>query len=180
MPSLNFVQHRNKQVSLYPLEIEVGGIRIAHSQTVELGQPYGSVQASALAQAAENYARLSAGTCRPQLAALVYSLTNQPRAMDWYFPITRILSPEDLQRFDAFRSEIAEHASFDVHLIAEDLRDVSAFMPDEVRALVAGHLAEVFFYRPDLLERFFASPRYFLLYTSPKAYEQDGGRAVSF
>jgi hypothetical protein len=177
MPALNFAQHRNKQISLHPLEIEIGGVRVAHSQIVEFGQPYGSVQASALAQAVENYARLSANTCRPQLAALVYGLTGQPRAMDWYFPITRTLNSEVLMRFDAFRTGIAEHPNFELHLIAEDLRDVSTFMPDEVQALVAGHLAEVFFFRPDLLERFLASPRYFLLYTSPKAYEQDGGQA---
>jgi hypothetical protein len=177
MPSLNFAQQRNKQVNLHPLEIEIGGVCIAHSQMVELGQPYGSIQASTLAQTAENYGRLSANTCRPQLAALVYSLSGQPRAMDWYFPITRTLNPEDLLRFDAFRAEIAEHPNFELHLIAEDLRDVSTFMPDEVRALVAGHLAEVFFFRPDVLERFLASPRYFLIYTSPKAYEQYGGQA---
>jgi hypothetical protein len=177
MPSINVALHRNKPVTLQPLEIEVGGVRIAHSQTVELGPPYGSIQAKALAQAMENYARLSANTCRPQLAALVYGLTGQARALDFYFPITRILTPETLLRFDAFRDGIADHPSFELHLITEDLRDVTAFMPDEVRALVAGHLAEIFFYREDLLERFLSAPRYFLIYTSPRAYEQDGGQA---
>ncbi len=177
MIALNLNSHRNQPLTLHPLELQVGPTRLAQTQTIDFGQPIGTVQARDLAQASENYQRLSASTCHPQLAALVFGLTENPRAFDWYFPITRILNPDELTKFDTARAEISQHPSFDLHLIAEGLRDVTSFMPLEVRALVAGHLAEIFFFRPDLLDRFLSSPRHFLLYTSPQAYADDSGQA---
>jgi hypothetical protein len=50
-------------------------------------------------------------------------------------------------------------------------------MPSGVRQLVAGQLAEVFFFRQDLLKQFLTTPRHIQLYTSPRAFEQDGGSA---
>ena len=50
-------------------------------------------------------------------------------------------------------------------------------MPPGIRQVVAGQIAEVFFHRGELLERFLATPRHIQLYATSKAFEQDGGAA---
>jgi len=132
--------------------------------------------ASALNRVAEVYARLTEGACRPQAEALRFDASGDPRALDRYFPITRFLSDE-LPAFDALLGEVAQHPHFDVRLFGEGRADLSSELPRSARYLVAGHIAETFFYRRDILARFFAAPRHFHLYTTARAYQQDGGNA---
>jgi hypothetical protein len=50
-------------------------------------------------------------------------------------------------------------------------------MPPGIQQVVAGQIAEVFFHRGELLERFLSTARHIQLYTNSKAFEQDGGAA---
>lgn len=177
MISLHFARRCNRTIQLHTYQIELDHQRYLYSETLDFGQPFGTVQVQSIARAAEHIARLTGGTCRPQLAALLFNATGHPRALDWYFPITNMLPQTELSGFDLLRENIAAHTAFDLRLVAESRADVTPLMPAEIRHLVAGHLAEIFHYRRDLLERFLSSPRRFLLYTTPQAFKDDGGEA---
>ena len=121
------------------------------------------------------YDSLTNGQCRPQAAALNFDATGDYRLLDFYFPIVRIL--DDVDSFYLLVQHIAEHPNFDLQLIGADKADLTQQLPASARHLVAGHLAEVFYVRQDILARFLSSPRHFQLYTTLAAYQQDGGIA---
>lgn len=121
------------------------------------------------------YDSLTNGQCRPQVAALNFDATGDFRSLDFYFPIVRIL--DDVDSFYLLVQHIAEHPNFDLQLIGADKADLTQQLPASARHLVAGHLAEVFYIRQDILARFLSSPRHFQLYTTLAAYQQDGGIA---
>ena len=177
MIALDFLAFRNRPVKAVSFGLEIAGRRFLFSETLDFGPPFGQVTVKALGEAAERFARLTDGTCAAQLAALLFGLTGRARALAWYFPITNVLGPVEREEFDQGRQSIGGAPNFDLHLIAGSRADVSALMPDEVRQLVAGHLAEVFFYRGALLERFLSQPRHILLYATPRAFQDDGGQA---
>lgn len=116
---------------------------------------------------------LTNGQCRPQAAALTFDSTGDFRTLDHYFPIVRML--EDVDSFYQLIQHIAQHPNFDLQLIGANKTNLNMHMPASVRHLVAGHLAEVFYFRRDILARFLSSPRHFQLYTTPEAFHQDGG-----
>ena len=97
--------------------------------------------------------------------------------MNRYFPITNVLDAQSEADFDRLIASIAQNRSFDIHLIAEKRNDRTTELPADTRNLVAGHIAEIFFYRRDLLDQFLSQPRGFFLYTTPQAYKDDGGVA---
>jgi hypothetical protein len=129
-----------------------------------------------LNQAAETYNRLTDGTCQPQAAALEFDARGDVCALHRYFPLTRFLRDE-LPGFEALLREIVEHPHFDVRLFGEQRADLTGRLPRSARYLLAGHTAETFFYRRDILARFFSAPRHFHLYTTARAYQHDGGHA---
>lgn len=131
----------------------------------------------AVAEAQAGVDTLTAGECRPQLAAQVYALTAQPRALDHYFPLARVLAPPERDAFDALVLALARHPQLEVRLFGPDCADQTAALPADARALVAGHLAETFFYRRDVLDRLLSAPRQVRLYTTRAAYAADGGVA---
>lgn len=177
MTTLDFAAQHNQPVKARNFQVELGGHTFLYTDTFDFGPPFGQIPVKHLGDSAERFARLTNNTATPQLAALLFGLTGQGRALDWYWPITNTFGPESLTEFDSLRDSIAQHPHFDLHLIAENRADITSLMPDEVRHLIAGHLAEVFFYRPQLLERFLSQPRHFLLYTTPQAFQDDGGQA---
>jgi hypothetical protein len=176
MINLDFFAHRNRPVRNLNFQIEFADRRFLYSETFDFGS-FGPVSVQALGQVAEQYARLTDSTCTPQLAALLFNVTEQPRTLDWYFPITNILGDPEKVEFDSLRQTIAEHPNFDLRFFADERRDITGLLPPEVRHLVAGHLAEIFFYRPTLLDQFLLLPKHLYLYATPKAYADDGGQA---
>jgi hypothetical protein len=177
MIALDFTRHRNQPVQLHSNQLEIAHQRHPFSESFDFGPPFGRVPVEALARVAEHTARLTGNTGQPQLAGLVFSATGHPRALDWYFPITQLLTGDALSGFDRLREDIAGHPAFDLRLVGDSRADLTALMPAESRGLVAGHLAETFYHRRDLLERFLSSPRHFLLYATPAAFKDDGGEA---
>ena len=128
---------------------------------------------SHLQSASAKFDSLTNGQCRPQAAALTFDSTGDLRALDRYFPIVRIL--DDADSFYQLVQHIAHHPNFDLQLIGANRMNLTTQMPASVRHLVAGHLVEVFFFRRDILARFLSSPRHFQLYTTPEAFQKDGG-----
>lgn len=128
---------------------------------------------SSLKSASAKFETLTNGQCRPQNAALKFESTGDLRALDHYFPILRML--DDADSFYQLVQHIAHHPNFDLQLIGANKTNLTAHMPASVRHLVAGHLAEVFYFRQDILARLLSNPRHFQLYTTPEAFHQDGG-----
>ncbi len=103
-------------------------------------------------------------------------LIKNVREMNQYFPITNMLIETEIDEFHQLIIHIAEHPNFDLQLISENKNKLTE-IPNTIRYLVAGHLAEVFFYRQNILEKFLSQPRHFQIYTTPEAFHQDGGVA---
>jgi hypothetical protein len=143
----------------------------------DCGAAIGPVPAAAVVAAQARVAALTAGECRPQLAALVYAVTGCPRALDHYFPLARTLPPAEQAAFDALLADLFHNPRLVVRLFGPGRADLTAQLPADARAVVAGHLAETFFYRRDVLDRLLSAPRHVRLYTTRAAYTADGGEA---
>lgn len=176
-PKIDFSHSLHQRIRINNNYLEIGADRVPLNETLEGGDSIGAIPAQAIAQAADQYTRLTNGKCQPQFAALVFEATRQPRALDFYFPLTRILTQKEKPDFDQLVQSIVQQPHFDLRLIGEFGNDLAAQMPAGVAHLVAGHLAEIFFYRRDILERFLSAPRHIWLYATPWAFERDGGQA---
>jgi hypothetical protein len=177
LSGLNFLKLRNKKVTITGNEIEIGGLKVSRYETLNFGEEIGPVEAAELAEAATYYHRLINGSTNPQLAALTFVATGNHRALDWYFPITNMLGETEITDFYRFIESIIQHPGLDLKLIADNRTDATAQMKPDIPYIVGGHLAEIFFYRRDILQRVLHTPRHIWLYTTPRAFEQDGGLA---
>ena len=175
MLDLPFAHYRNKHITPTPQGLELDGRLLPSDAIVDFGTPVGAVPVYELERAAAAHARLT-GVCHAQLSALAYA-AGAPRALDWYFPLAGALEPDELAEFDRLVAELVRHPGLDVRLIGEAHANITAELPADSRAIVAGHVAELFFYRRDILDRFLSTPRYFRLYATARAFEQDGGVA---
>lgn len=126
-------------------------------------------------EARQHFDQLTNGQCHPQTSALNFDITNDPRALDPYFPIVNMLSETQVSSFYQLVQHIAQHPHFDLQLIGANKINITDQLPNSVRWLVAGHIAEIFFFRQDILARFLHTPRHFQIYTTPEAFHQDGG-----
>ncbi len=178
MPDFDYMQVRNAAVNLTPQGLEVGGRILNAFVPLDCGE-LGQVSVEQLAQAARYYQEFSEGSCRPQLAALVFDITGDFRALDFYFPITNGLhgNPQARQDFYEAIKYIANHPNLDLVIMGRNRANLNEQAPPAIRHLVAGHIAEVFYYRKDLVDRLLTTPRHFRVYTSRVSFEQDGGIA---
>lgn len=134
-----------------------------------------TIQPQSVNEAYQQFEQLTNGQTHPQLAALNFDATGDVRALDHYFPIVKMLSESEIESFYQLIQAIAEHPNFDLQLIGSNKTDITAQLPKSVCWLVAGHLAEVFFFRQNILQRFLFTPRHFQLYSTLEAFHQDGG-----
>jgi hypothetical protein len=174
---LDFAGLQHARVQPAGKHLNIGNVQVAADEVLDFAAPIGVVQAADLALVVEDYARLTHETCQPQLAALVFLLTDQPAALDRYFPITSTLAGEQHTAFYQLVREIIAHPGFDLRLFAEQQEDITHAMSSDIAHMVAGHLAEVFFARRDILECLLSSPRHIWLYTTPQAFKDGGGVA---
>lgn len=155
--------------------IWLGGRQLFSSDSVTLGD-LPAISAVELAGAAERYrhSRSWHEIITPQLAAVVYDITTDDEALSHYFPLLKSLTAESRQDFFKLRREVAAHP----HLKLEfwDVQgQVTAIAPSSMRQIVAGYIAETFFYRPDILNRFLETDRFINIYLNSKAYQKAGG-----
>lgn len=157
--------------------VRVGGGALGYGDSVDCGAEIGVLSGRDLQRALAEYAERTRGGYAPQLAALAYLITGAPEALAGYFPRLGALAPADRARLFALARVVAEHPHFDLRLLDVGRRDVTPDLPGDARMLVAGQVAELFLDRQDLLARLLASPRPFRLYTTPRAFADDGGVA---
>jgi hypothetical protein len=174
---LDFKAYQNKPIQIVANHLEIGSEPFDFNHVLNFEEPVGAVPVRSIVEALDKFAQISSSLCKPQFAALMFTATNNFKALDWYFPITQMLTVPELDRFYELIQFIAQHPNFDIQLITEGRRDVTEQIPISVRYIVAGHIAEVFFYQQNILERFLSAARHFQLYTTPKAFEQDSGVA---
>lgn len=138
--------------------------------------PAGPLSARDLRLAGAEYFELVRGAFHPPLAALAAYLTGSPAALRPLFPLTKLLGGPELESFDELTLRLAQE--LDIRLIDAGwlgLRELE--LPADAALAVAGHIAELLFYRRDLLDRLVAAAPLFLLYTTPQAFEAGGGVA---
>lgn len=112
---------------------------------------------------------------RPQLAALLYDITRDPRAMADYFPITKILDEAGPTDFHERVTGLIASENFALRVWRKNRTLVTDTAPPSLAYIVAGHIIEVLFFRPDIEACFFSQPRAFDIYLTREAYEEDGG-----
>jgi hypothetical protein len=159
-----------------------GGLHIGQQvfglrDTLEFGPPFGSLQVVEFEQPFFQDVAMGRGRYQPQFVAYVFNLTHQPAALNPYFPLTKTLDKAGLKEFYRLIQHIIRSPGFDLKLLNENLNDLWTRMPAHVVYLVAGHLAEIFFYRRDILERTLSAPCHIWLYTTPQAFANNGGVA---
>jgi len=173
--NMDFKSLQNKPVHITSSHVEVGSSRVDLNDEFDFDQLSERISARSIAQAIDRFVQLTGGQTNPQLAALVFDATKQFRALDWYFPITNMLSTVEFDSFYKLVQRVGTHPNFDLRLIGENKSDLTDKMPPSIRHIVAGLLADAFFYKQNILERFLFTPRHFQLYVTPRAFEQDGG-----
>ena len=157
--------------------LRIGSIVIMPPDQLDFGDPIGTLSAANLLPTIVMRESLTKNTCQPQLAAYLFAITRKAQLMNRYFPLTNTLDPHAEADFHRLIGSIAQNSSFDIRLIGEKHQDRSAELPSDALNIVAGHIAEIFFYRRDLLNQFLSQRRGFYLYTTPQAYADDGGVA---
>lgn len=106
-----------------------------------------------------------------------------PRSLHAWFPITRILSDAQRDEFDRLVGETAHHPSLIVEMPSVEQSDISRMSDcfsvnlalQRSALIIAAHLAETFFFRRDILERFLKRPKRVRLYESAESFAKDGG-----
>jgi hypothetical protein len=173
----SFHRLRNQSVRIHDHHLEIGNTIFKFDDQLDFEGSLGVVPVQSILEAAEGFVRLTQGNCPVQLGLLAFTVTGGHRVLDFYFPITHMLNEPEKDRFHQVAQSIAGHPHFDLQLLGERRADLTAQMPPGIRQVVAGQIAEVFFHRGELLDRFLATPRHIQLYATSKAFEQDGGAA---
>lgn len=149
--TLDIKQYAHLMIQPHQRRVQLGNLWLNMAGQLDFGHPVGQVSVAALTEAAGFYDRLTCGTCIPQLAALLFHVAGQAYAMNHYFPLTSVLKDDEIERFYQMIQTLLHHSGLDVRLMSERRVDITPQLPVEVAYLVAGQLAEIFFYREDIL-----------------------------
>jgi hypothetical protein len=95
-------------------------------------------------------------------------MTSYIQNLQTRFPIARILSDAQREEFNRLVDDIANHPN--IHVEISDIAKMS-----DIARTIAAHLAETFFFRRDILERFLKKPKRVRLYKSAESFAKDGG-----
>ncbi len=172
---MQFDDIRHCRVQPVQGRIRIGEREYDPGDSLKLNAPFGSIPVQALADALKPYTLLSGGECQPQAAILLYQASGRIEALTHYFPLLRIL--DDQQRIE-FHSRLQQLAgSYELRVVMKGLPEGAPFsgVPEGVRLIVAGHILEVLFFKPEMLARFFKDRRSFWVYPTLKAFREGGG-----
>jgi hypothetical protein len=175
--ALNFADFFNQPVASDPMQgqILIGQQRLGRGVVLDFGERIGLISTGEIDRTVTHFTTRTNGTCRPQLAAVLYRLTRKPFLMHTYFPLTKILSEAEHEDFDQLVQSIIPR--LDLRLYDDFKHDVTHFIAPDTQYIVAGHLAELYFYRRDILEQVLAARPRIWLYTTPNAFKLAGGVA---
>jgi hypothetical protein len=174
---LDFGQAWYVPVAEHPRGLLLGGQLLADNAIVS-GAAGATLTVATLRAAMGDYATATRGQYRPPLAALVAYITGDPAALRLCFPLTGALDPTELGAFETLAAELVRSPGLDLRLFDEGWAGARERpIPADVALLVAGHLAEVFFYRRDLLAALRGAGARIWLYTTSRAFAAGGGVA---
>lgn len=176
MANFDYNKLRGKRLNFVPAGVQLGDWVGSENEVIECGE-VGPVPIRAIADTARYYLRLTDNSLRPQLAALVCGATGDWRSLEYFFPITKILDDGERPAFFRLIGSLTQHPNFRLKVIGKSGANVTGQVKADIPGIVAGHLAEIFFYRLDVLDRFMSSPRNFWLYTNPQTFSEGGGLA---
>jgi hypothetical protein len=159
-----------------PDGIHIGNLHLGHDDSIDCGPSIGILRAADLSAGTLRYQAFTAGSCHPQLAALAFQITRRPSALNTYFLLTRIFDKSGIHDFYQLGGKIIQHPHFECHIMSEGRADFSREFPDAAY-LVAGHIAELFYFRQDILEHLLNQPLRIWLYATQRAFAADGGAA---
>lgn len=179
MPNLqlDFATLYNQPVTIDPtlIQVLIGQQRFKRGDLLDFGVKIGVISVREIDDRVTSFMTRTNNTCKPQLAAVLYRLTRQPFLMHPYFPLTKILTEAEHADFDQLVQAIIPQ--LDLRLFDDFKHDVTDKIAPDTAYIVAGHLAELYFYRRDILDQVLAvSPRIWL-YTTPNAFKLGGGVA---
>jgi hypothetical protein len=158
-----------------PIPLKIGEMLVDEPESLDFGSPIGIVSVQTLQSAASEFMRMTVEEA-PQLAFYVFGAVRRPRALDGYFPLVHTLDEDEQKSLYKLAQEIMVSPRFDVQVLEEHRGRLTARLP-QVAYFVAAQIAEIFFYRRDILERLLAAKPHFWLYTSQEAFKNDGGAA---
>lgn len=93
----------------------------------------------------------------------------------YYFPRYKTLSSTRKEEFERLCTHIIDNPNMQIQLIGPKSLDNALSVPIDAAGLVAGHIAELFLGRTDILDRVLGHPLAFLFYTTRQAYLDAGG-----
>jgi hypothetical protein len=165
-------------------------------ETVDFGAPVGSVLARDLMLLARPYLSATSGAPDFQLAMHFFGATRRVCALNSYFPLTKNLDKDEQKAFYRLAGEIIRQPNFKVCMIVPEgvrlqtaiqttpvegdvqvVRSAELTTNAEITFFVACHIAEMLFYRRDLLDRLLSTPFEIRLALNLKALIDDGGLA---
>jgi hypothetical protein len=182
--------------------MKIGTHKIDADETINFGTPVGTVDVRPLMTIPH---RFQAGDgSHYQLALLVFAATRRAYALNGYFPLTTTLDALGQQQFYKLAGHIMRQMTFEVRFnfrgrqvapqrfssevlnanpnlffasldLSEHTVEVEAF--PETAFFVACHIAEIFFFRQDILEKLLSAPLRNWLYFTYDDFKQDGGAA---
>jgi hypothetical protein len=156
--------------------VQIGERGLGVGERLNCGE-LGALSGAELRRGLDDYARRARGGYRPPLGALVTFIMGEPSALAGCFPLVNTLAASERAAFFELVGRLAVHPHLQVRLLDDGRRDVTADMPRDAAFLVAGQVAEIFFFRQDILGRLLATPRRIQLYTTPRAFADGGGVA---
>jgi len=183
-------------------QMRLATLRIPLDEVIDFGAPIGLTPLRDLLLPVVTYSP-EFPLASTQLAMLVFAATRRPYALNSYFPLTQRLDRDEQRSFYRLAGEITRQPTFQVSLVhwimldeagvlradhnwrgadRKDARfklvmDSTSESTAQLAFFVACHLAEVYFYRHDILERLMDTKIHIRLYASPEAFKQDGGAA---
>ena len=157
-------------------EIAIGNRQFGNS-ILDFNQEFGAINVADLAQQVGKYGGGHPLTqpIIPQLASLIYDVTQNPSAMAMYFPLLNTMNVDDRHKFYETVNAIILNPNFELYVWDSELNDISVSAPPSIAFIVAGHIVEIMYSRRELLYQFFRGQRIFNLYMSEVAYINDGG-----
>jgi hypothetical protein len=183
-------------------KIKLGTLEVHLDEEIEFGVPIGTLSVRALVNIIATTidpSDTSLWQTTPQLAMLVFIATRRVQALNSYFPLTNSLNKREKQAFYRLAGDIMRQPNFNTFPIswvkpgkhgvltaANKWRDIKDMKLIEIRDytspqaaaigfFVACHIAEIFFYRQDILERLLNTPFQIRLYTTQYNFKRDGG-----
>jgi hypothetical protein len=185
--------------------IKLGTLSLAWDEELDFGAPVGRVPLGKLLHGMTTHVHPSSDIAlwqvMPQFALLVFMATQRVYALNSYFPLTSTLDKMGQRDFYRLAGDIMRQPGFRIWLVSwlkpaktnvisattnwREFKDLKPVLITDclsrhvakIAFFVACHIAEILYYRRDILERFLKTPFEIRLATSSEAFKQDGGVA---